>query len=57
MERANDPALWRALAEESRATANATIDVRCRLTLLRIADDYDRLAERSAVWAAQGHSG
>jgi hypothetical protein len=43
----NDPAHWRDRAEEMRALAEDIKDTHARETMLRIAKDYDRLAERA----------
>jgi hypothetical protein len=43
-----DPAYWRQRAEEIRATAQQLADADAKETLLlKIADDYERLAERA----------
>jgi hypothetical protein len=42
-----DPAYWRQRAEEIRATAQKLADADAKETLLKIADDYERLAERA----------
>jgi hypothetical protein len=51
----NDPEHWRQRAEEARALADQMNDEASRQTMLRIAADYDRLAERAAL-RAQGAS-
>jgi hypothetical protein len=43
----NDAPHWRARAEETRAVAEGVHDLFSRDALLRIADAYDRLAERT----------
>jgi hypothetical protein len=48
----NDPEHWRSRAREARAIAEQMIDADSRSAMLRIADDYDRLAERAAQRAA-----
>jgi hypothetical protein len=51
----NDPEHWRNRAEEARTLAEHMSDESSRQTMLRIANDYDCLAER-AVFRAQGTS-
>jgi hypothetical protein len=41
----NNADLWRNRAEEMRALANDTLDLEAKTILLRMAADYDRLAE------------
>jgi hypothetical protein len=48
----NDPEHWRSRAKEARAIADQMTDADSRSAMLRIADDYDRLAERAAQRAA-----
>ena len=43
----NDPEHWRKRAEEARALANQMNDETSKQTMLNIAADYDRLAERA----------
>ena len=51
----NDPEHWRNRAEEARTLAEQMSDETSRQTMLRIATDYDRLAQRAAS-RAQGTS-
>jgi hypothetical protein len=48
----NDPEHWRSRAREARAIAEQMTDADSRSAMLRIADDYDQLAERAAARAA-----
>jgi len=43
----NDPAHWRQRAEEARTIAEQMNDLQSRESMLRIAKDYERLAERA----------
>lgn len=43
----DDPAHWRDRAVEARALADQMSDELSRNTMLKIADDYERLAERA----------
>ena len=49
----NDPEHWGQRAEEARALADQMNDEASKQAMLRIAADYDRLAERAAL-RAQG---
>jgi hypothetical protein len=45
----NDPKHWQERAEEARAMAEQLTDEKSRDAMLRIAKDYDKLAERAEV--------
>jgi hypothetical protein len=47
------PAYWLRRAAETRADAQKMTDMTARLTLLRIAEEYDRLATHAALKEAQ----
>jgi len=44
----DDPAYWRKRAKEVRALAGHATSFTANADILRIAEDYDRLAERAA---------
>ena len=44
----NDPQHWRKRADEARALAEQMKDPQSKEAMLRIATDYERLAERAA---------
>ena len=50
----NDPEHWRNRAEEARTLANQMNDEVSKQMMLRIAADYDKLAERAALRAQGG---
>ena len=43
----DDPEHWRGRAEEARTLADQLSDTESKRTILRIADDYERLAEHA----------
>jgi len=43
----NEPEHWLARAEEARILANQMNDVEAKVAMLRIAEDYKRLAQRA----------
>jgi hypothetical protein len=43
----NNPAHWQLRADETRLLAEQLIDSEAKTTILRIADEYDRLAGRA----------
>jgi hypothetical protein len=50
----DDPAHWRAQAKETRNMAEQTYDLQAKAAMLRIAEDYERLAKRTEARAI-GH--
>jgi hypothetical protein len=51
---ANDPEHWRKRAKDMRMLANEIKDPLSKETMLRIADDYERLAKRAQERANPG---
>jgi hypothetical protein len=51
----NDAKHWRERAGEARRVAAQLTDVASRNMMLKIADDYDRLAERAELRVAKRH--
>ena len=47
----NDPAHWRQRAQEARTVADQLSDLQAKAAMLRIADDYERLATRAEARA------
>jgi hypothetical protein len=45
----NDPRHWLDRANEARRTADQLTDLEAKGTMLKIADDYARLAERARI--------
>lgn len=45
----DDPARWRARAEQTRLTAKGISDVHSKKVMLGIAESYDRLARRAEL--------
>lgn len=49
--RTNDPEHWRARADEARAVAEMMSNEETRMSMLKIAEGYEHLAERAEVQA------
>jgi hypothetical protein len=47
----DNPAHWRKRAAEMRALSKTMDDVETRVTMLRLADDYEKLADQAATRA------
>ena len=47
----NEPDHWRARAEEARILANQMNDAEAKVAMLRIAEEYERLAQRAEARA------
>jgi hypothetical protein len=45
----NDPTHWRARAAEMRALADETNDIEASRLILKLAEDYERLAQRAEI--------
>jgi hypothetical protein len=43
----NDPAHWRRRAQQTRTLADQLTDLQAKAAMLRIAEDYERLAKRA----------
>ena len=51
----HDPDHWRKRAAQTRAEADRFAQLQSKMRLLKIAEEYDRLAERAEQWqAAEG---
>jgi hypothetical protein len=48
----NDPGHWLKRAAEARAMADQLSDLQAKAAMLRIAEDYERLAERAKARAS-----
>lgn len=48
----HDPKHWQKRADATRAKAKLQDDERARQKLLRVADEYERLAQRAEQWLA-----
>jgi hypothetical protein len=53
----NDPKPWRDRAAEMRALAEMMAEVETRAIMLRLADDYDKLADKAQARAAPLRNG
>ena len=50
---ANDPDHWRERAKAMRALASDAADLQAKATMLKVADEYDKLAKRAELRASQ----
>ena len=53
----NDPQHWRDRAREMRTIAEEANDLIAKAMMLRLADDYDKLADRAAMRASGSSTG
>jgi hypothetical protein len=51
----NNAAHWRRRAEQTRAKASSAFPYEDRDRLLKVAEEYDRLAERAERWHTPSH--
>ena len=51
-----DPEYWRKRAAQTRAKIRDVSYRNARIDLLKVAEEYDRLAERAAHWRQRGSS-
>jgi hypothetical protein len=51
----NNAARWRLRAEQKRAKAISSFSYKDRDRLLKVAEEYDRLAERAERWHTPSH--
>lgn len=52
----HDPKHWYDRAEEMRALSEAMVNEDTKSRMLRLADDYDKLADRAAMRALNEHA-
>lgn len=52
----HDPKHWYDRAEEMRALSEAMVNEDTKSRMLRLADDYDKLADRAAMRAVNEHT-
>jgi hypothetical protein len=48
----NDPEYWRSRAKQTRARMGRLSDHELKMDLLKVAEEYDRLAEHARRWQA-----
>jgi len=53
----NDPEHWLSRAEEARAIAEQMTDSQARASMLRVAQEYEKLAERAEARTISGAEG